>query len=220
MYDLRKDVEKIFRDSNLVFDDTQLIKSTKFTEVLFDWHSKKNLISTQNPQHFLKRDFYDSIMLSKFLKGGVNIDVGTGAGIPGLILSILNPDDQFILIDRREYPVRFLEHIRLILDLGNIEIIKSDAKDIPVGMQPETVIFKNFSNKKISGLSFEKKMIHINKLLKSRIRTKFTILVLTGSVALDIPKSIYFRDSDSVDCKVHELPSPFFDVGKYVLEMS
>ena len=71
MFDLRKDVEKILCDSNLVFDDTQLMKSIKFTEVLFDWHSKKNLISTQNPQHFLKSDFYDSIMLSKFLKGGV-----------------------------------------------------------------------------------------------------------------------------------------------------
>ncbi len=220
MFDLKKDAEKIFSNTNFVSDDDQFIKSIKFAEILFDWHSKKNLISTKNPAHFLKRDFYDSIMLSRHLKGGVNVDIGTGAGIPGIILSILNPHDHFILIDRREYPIRFLEHIKLVLDLTNVEIIKSDAKDIPQDIRPRTVIFKNFSNKKISGLSFEKKMIYINKLIKSRIPSNFTILVLTGSVALDIPKSVYFRDSDSVNCKVHELPSPFFDVSKYLLEMN
>ena len=134
-------------------------------------------------------------------------------------MSIIRPLDKFILVDRRDYPIRFLEHVKLSLNLDNIELLKVDVKDICLDVTPDTVVIKNFSNKSISGLPMVKKMSYIFKLLSYRLPGIKRILVLTGSPALDVPKLLQLEDKP-VSCQTHELTSPFFSQNKYILEMT
>ena len=219
MLEFKKEATKILSSQTSHLDVKAIEKSLKFVKLLFDWHDKKNLISTRDPLYFLKRDFYDTIQFSNYLNNGQHIDVGTGAGIPGLILSILRPNDQFVLVDRREYPIRFLQHAQLALKLDNISIMQVDVNKLSLSSTPTSIILKNFSNKKISNLPVRKKMSYLYKLIKTRVSGDYVILVLTGSLALEMPKTLSLPNVGEVSVRVKKLNSPFFDECKYILEM-
>ena len=219
MLEFKKEATKILSSQTSHLDVKAIEKSLKFVKLLFDWHDKKNLISTRDPLYFLKRDFYDTIQFSNYLNNGQHIDVGTGAGIPGLILSILRPNDQFVLVDRREYPIRFLQHAQLALKLDNISIMQVDVNKLSLSSTPTSIILKNFSNKKISNLPVRKKMSYLYKLIKTRVTGDYAILVLTGSLALEMPKTLSLPNVGEVSVRVKKLTSPFFDECKYILEM-
>jgi len=219
MLEFKKEATKILSSQTSHLDVKAIEKSLKFVKLLFDWHDKKNLISTRDPLYFLKRDFYDTIQFSNYLNNGQHIDVGTGAGIPGLILSILRPNDQFVLVDRREYSIRFLQHAQLALKLDNISIMQVDVNKLSLSSTPTSIILKNFSNKKISNLPVRKKMSYLYKLIKTRVTGDYAILVLTGSLALEMPKTLSLPNVGEVSVRVKKLTSPFFDECKYILEM-
>ena len=219
MLEFKKEATKILSSQTSHLDVKAIEKSLKFVKLLFDWHDKKNLISTRDPLYFLKRDFYDTIQFSNYLNNGQHIDVGTGAGIPGLILSILRPNDQFVLVDRREYSIRFLQHAQLALKLDNISIMQVDINKLSLSSTPTSIILKNFSNKKISNLPVRKKMSYLYKLIKTRVSGDYVILVLTGSLALEMPKTLSLPNVGEVSVRVKKLTSPFFDECKYILEM-
>ena len=219
MLEFKKEATKILSSQTSHLDVKTIEKSLKFVKLLFDWHDRKNLISTRDPLYFLKRDFYDTIQFSNYLNNGQHIDVGTGAGIPGLILSILRPNDQFVLVDRREYPIRFLQHAQLALKLDNISIMQVDVNKLSLASTPTSIILKNFSNKKISNLPVRKKMSYLYKLIKTRVSGDYVILVLTGSLALEMPKTLSLPNVGEVSVRVKKLTSPFFDECKYILEM-
>ena len=219
MLEFKKEATKILSSQTSHLDVKAIEKSLKFVKLLFDWHDKKNLISTRDPLYFLKRDFYDTIQFSNYLNNGQHIDVGTGAGIPGLILSILRPNDQFVLVDRREYSIRFLQHAQLALKLDNISIMQVDVNKLSLSSTPTSIILKNFSNKKISNLPVRKKMSYLYKLIKTRVSGDYVILVLTGSLALEMPKTLSLPNVGEVSVRVKKLTSPFFDECKYILEM-
>ena len=219
MLEFKKEATKILSSQTSHLDVKAIEKSLKFVKLLFDWHDKKNLISTRDPLYFLKRDFYDTIQFSNYLNNGQHIDVGTGAGIPGLILSILRPNDQFVLVDRREYSIRFLQHAQLALKLDNISIMQVDINKLSLSSTPTSIILKNFSNKKISNLPVRKKMSYLYKLIKTRVTGDYAILVLTGSLALEMPKTLSLPNVGEVSVRVKKLNSPFFDECKYILEM-
>ena len=219
MLEFNKEAAKILSCQASHLDEQTIKKSLRFIRLLFDWHENKNLIATKDPLYFLKRDYFDSIQFSNYLKKGEHIDLGTGAGIPGIILSILRPDDQFVLIDRREYPIRFLEHVQLALNLENVSIKQQDVSKLSLRSTPKSVILKNFSNKKISNLPITKKMSYLYKLIKTRVSGNYAILVLTGSLALEMPQTLNLPNHGDVSVKVKKLTSPFFDESKYILEM-
>ncbi len=219
MLEFNKEATNILSSQTSHLDDKVIEKSLKFIRLLFDWHDNKNLISTRDPLYFLKRDFYDTIQFSNHLKQGQHIDVGTGAGIPGLILSILRPNDEFILVDRREYPIRFLQYAQLVLDLDNISIKQVDVNKLSLSSMPTSIIMKNFSNKKISNLPITKKMSYLYRLIKSRVSGDYVILVLTGSLALKMPKTLPLPNDGIASVNIKKLRSPFFDECKYILEM-
>lgn len=219
MLEFNTEATKILSSQISHLDGKTIEKSLKFIRLLFDWHDNKNLISTRDPLYFLKRDFYDTIQFSNFLKKGMHVDVGTGAGIPGLILSILRPTDKFVLVDRREYPIRFLQHAQLALNLENISIKQVDVNKLSLSSMPTSIILKNFSNKKISNLPITKKMSYLYKLIKSRVSGDYVIFVITGSLALKIPKTLSLPDTTEVSVSVKKLDSPFFNECKYILEM-
>ena len=219
MLEFIKEATNILNSQAPYLDDRTIGKSLHFIELLFNWHENKNLIATRDPLYFLKRDFFDTIQFSHHLKKGKHVDIGTGAGIPGVILAILRPDDQFVLVDRREYPIRFLQHVQLALNLENISIEQVDVNKLSLHSTPTSIILKNFSNKRVSNLPMRKKMTYLYELIKSKVNGDYAILVLTGSLALDMPQKITLPNLGEITVRVKKLTSPFFGERKYILEM-
>jgi 16S rRNA (guanine(527)-N(7))-methyltransferase RsmG len=212
--DLNEVIETLALDRSI--STRKLLQS--YIDLLFRWHEKNNILSTRDKQYFIKRDLFDSLSMLKDLPGGNLLDIGTGAGIPGMLVSFFRSNSHVTLLDRRDNAIRFLEHAKLKLGINNVSIIKNDAKKMNIENSLNAILIKNFSNKIISKLNFEDKVLHIISMIRSRIEDKVPIYMLTGSIALcmnDISKE--FVDISQSTFTVKKLDTPYFDTNRYLL---
>jgi 16S rRNA (guanine(527)-N(7))-methyltransferase RsmG len=221
MLDNQNDLNEVIKTLALdcASPNKKLLQS--YINLLFRWHEKNNILSTRDKQYFIKRDLFDSLSMLNDLPDGNLLDIGTGAGIPGMLISFFRPDSHITLLDRRDNAIRFLEHAKLKLGINNVTIIKSDAKKMNIESSLNAVLIKNFSNKIISKLNFEDKLLHIISMIRNRIKDNVTIYMLTGSVALcmnDISKE--FIEISQSSFSVKKLDTPYFDTNRYLLEIN
>jgi 16S rRNA (guanine(527)-N(7))-methyltransferase RsmG len=215
------ELDKILTALSLNIDDSVIETIEEYLELLFKWHEQNNIISTRDRTYFLQRDFFDSLSMLSHLPKGALLDVGTGAGIPGILLSFFRPDEHITLLDRRDNPVRFLEHVKLILKLENIDIVKTDINKMIITESPSAIIFKNFSNKVVSKLSFEAKLAYIVNMVRNNLGATSRIFLLTGSNALTL-KDDMNKHCDSLNAKIAitKIETPYFDTNRYILEIT
>ena len=215
------ELDKILTALSLNVDNSVIETVEEYLRLLFKWHEQNNIISTRDRTYFLQRDFFDSLSMLSHLPKGALLDVGTGAGIPGILLSFFRPDEHITLLDRRDNPVRFLEHVKLILKLENIDIVKTDINKMIITESPSAIIFKNFSNKVVSKLSFEAKLAYIVNMVRNNLGATSKIFLLTGSNALTL-KDDMNKHCDSLNAKIAitKIETPYFDTNRYILEIT
>ena len=102
---------------------------------LLDWNKKFNLTSITDPGEIKVKHFEDSLSILEAidLKNEKVLDIGTGAGFPGIPLKIERPDIKLTLIESTKKKTEFLKHIVKILDLKDIEIIWGRAGEVKLG---------------------------------------------------------------------------------------
>lgn len=110
----------------------QIEQCAVYAELLLDWNTRVNLTRIVEPVEMAIKHFVDSAMVLRYdlLPAGARlVDVGTGAGFPGLVLKVLRPDLQVTLVDSLAKRLRFLEAVVEALDLSAVEIVHSRAED-------------------------------------------------------------------------------------------
>ena len=90
--------------------------------LLHKWNRSYNLTAVRDPEQMVSRHLLDSLSLSPLLKGPRILDVGSGAGLPGLILAITHPNLQWVLLDSALKRTRFLIQAVHELGLGNVQV--------------------------------------------------------------------------------------------------
>ncbi len=115
----------------IYLDDSQLNKFDFYYNFLLDYNKKVNLTSITEKNDVAVKHFLDSMMVSKFIKlEGAVIDIGTGAGFPGIPLKILNDSLNITLLDSSQKKIKFLE--LLIGEMGlDIKLINSHTGEVP-----------------------------------------------------------------------------------------
>lgn len=104
----------------------QLEKFGVYLTELKEWGRKMNLTSLRKDQDIIIKHFVDSLSLSRFIPdGSYVIDVGSGAGFPGIPLRIVNPSLILLLIDAKRKKVHFLRYIIRTLGLKDIDAIQT-----------------------------------------------------------------------------------------------
>lgn len=104
-----------------------------FVAMLAKWNKAYNLTSVREPEQMLIRHIMDSLAASKHLVGERFIDVGTGPGLPGIPLAIMNPDKTFVLLDSLGKRIRFQKQVQFELSIANISSVESRVE----AYQPE-----------------------------------------------------------------------------------
>jgi len=219
MNDLRKGLNEVFEALSITLSEENTKPIEEYISMLFKWHSRHNVVSTKDPEYFLKRDFFDSLSMIKYLPNGALLDVGSGGGIPGLIIGLIKKETPITLIDRRENATRFLEHVKLKLGLENIKVICGDIR-LYNDYNFEGILIKNFSNKEISKLAFTDKIKYLTELVTNKIKSNTTIYMLTGSKALELNGGPIKKKANIKNIETIKIMTPFFKTNRYLLKIS
>ena len=100
-------------------------------DLLIEWNEKINLTAITNRKDIIVKHFIDSLTIQRYLGDAVNIiDVGTGAGFPGIPIKIINPNLKVVLVDSLNKRINFLQDVIKKLNLDNIEVIHARAEDL------------------------------------------------------------------------------------------
>tara|TARA_R110002073_G_scaffold4917_21_gene31180 strand:+ start:9929 stop:10543 length:615 start_codon:yes stop_codon:yes gene_type:complete len=99
-----------------------------FVDDLIKWNKVYNLTAIREPGQILTQHIFDSLSVHAHVKGSRVIDVGTGAGFPGIPLAMLMPHRSFTLLDSNGKKTRFLQQVLINHSLGNCEVVQSRAE--------------------------------------------------------------------------------------------
>ena len=102
----------------------------EYMNLLIEWNEKMNLTAITDPEEIILKHFIDSITILKELEDDSTVvDVGTGAGFPGIPLSIMNPTLKITLVDSLNKRLIFLQEVVNKLNLKNVEIVHARAEE-------------------------------------------------------------------------------------------
>lgn len=114
----------------MTIDADRLSKLNDFAALLLRWNKGMNLISRRDINRLLPRHLLDSLSVLPYLHGNSVLDVGTGPGLPGMPLAIVDPERTFTLCDRMAKRIRFLHMAARELQTTNVELEERNlAKD-------------------------------------------------------------------------------------------
>ena len=102
----------------------------EYMNLLIEWNKKMNLTAITDPEEIILKHFIDSITILKDIEDNSKVvDVGTGAGFPGIPLSIMNPTLKITLVDSLNKRLIFLQEVVNKLNLKNVEIVHARAEE-------------------------------------------------------------------------------------------
>lgn len=102
-----------------------------YLDMLMEKNKVMNLTAIREREDIIEKHFEDSMLLNNLIKDAKNIiDIGTGAGFPGLVLAILNPDKNFLLVDSIKKKIAFLDEVIEKLELKNVKTSTKRAEEL------------------------------------------------------------------------------------------
>lgn len=108
---------------NLNLDDAVIDRLLAYHAMLVKWNKAYNLTSVRNPAEMIDRHLIDSLSLIPSLGDGNLIDVGTGPGLPGMVIALVRPDLPVWLLDSNGKKTRFLSQVKMTLKVENVTVV-------------------------------------------------------------------------------------------------
>ena len=116
---------------------------SEYREELLLWNKKVNLISRNDEKRIVERHFLESaglVEIIPFPSNSVIIDLGSGAGFPGIPIKLVRPDLKIILVESKRKKVIFLKHIIEKLSLQGIDVVQSRIEEVENRIMPADFI--------------------------------------------------------------------------------
>ncbi|MCH9643865.1 MAG: 16S rRNA (guanine(527)-N(7))-methyltransferase RsmG [Gammaproteobacteria bacterium] len=115
---------------NLTLSENQQQQLLDYLAILIKWNKAYNLVGAHDEQTLLTHHLLDSLSVTPFIKQSPVLDVGTGAGLPGIPLAIALPEIQFTLIDSNGKKTRFLKQVTSQLSLKNVQAVQDRVENL------------------------------------------------------------------------------------------
>ena len=134
----------------LGFENTPQIisKLLIYKELLIKWNNSFNLTSVTNKE-IVTHHFLDCLAVIPFIKSSTLLDVGTGAGLPGIVIAIVNPDIKVSLVDKVGKKINFIKRIIAELEIKNIEPYHDRVELLTSEEKYDGIISRAFSNMEV-----------------------------------------------------------------------
>ncbi len=126
---LRQRLEYGLQRMGLHFSVPMQQKLVHYIQLIARWNKTFNLTAIRDLEEMVSKHLLDSLVVQPFLEGSLILDVGSGAGLPGIPFAITSPDKHFVLIDTNGKKTRFLTQAKIDLKLDNVEIVQQRVQD-------------------------------------------------------------------------------------------
>ena len=143
------------RSMNLRLEARQEIQLLDYLALIGKWNRTYNLTAIHEPERMLTHHLLDSLAILHSIGAGPVLDVGSGAGLPGIPLAIARPDLEVVLLDSSQKRCGFMQQAAIELKLGNVAVVHARAEDY----QPDTK-FPQIVSRAFSDLSEFVKVTH------------------------------------------------------------
>lgn len=142
-------LNQILREGLLAMDcpleaETQS-RLVAYVRLLEKWNRTYNLTAVREPEQMVPRHLLDSLAILPYLKGPGVLDVGTGAGLPGIPLAVARPDLRFTLLDSNAKKTRFVTQACAELGLKNVEVVQERVEKYHPAVPFDTIVSRAFS---------------------------------------------------------------------------
>ncbi len=124
----------------------QLSQLLRFLGLLQKWNRVYNLTSIDSPAEMVRLHLLDSLAVLPYLKGTRVLDVGTGAGLPGLPLALFSPDKGFTLLDSNAKKTRFVRQAAIELGLPNVNVAHERIERFRTSEGFDSILARAFAN--------------------------------------------------------------------------
>jgi len=117
------------------FDEQKIGQFQKFISLLKTWNARTNLVSKNDASRLVSKHVYESLEIERhslLSKQGRVLDLGTGAGFPGIPLAILNPELLFTLLDSRRIKTLFLQEVADACQLANVKVANTRVEEYQI----------------------------------------------------------------------------------------
>ena len=125
-----ENMKKLMNEIDVDITENQISKFYDYMNLLLEWNEKINLTAITKPDEIVLKHFVDCLTIQKYIEDNKKIvDIGTGAGFPGVPLAIMNDRCRFTLVDSLNKRINFLNEIKDKLNLKNVLAIHSRAEE-------------------------------------------------------------------------------------------
>ena len=121
------------------------VRLSAYLTLLERWNRAYNLTAVRDPEAMVGRHVLDSLSILPWLEGPRVLDVGSGAGLPGIPLAVVRPDCQFYLLDSNGKRTRFLTQVAGELQLHNARVVRGRVEDYRPESLFDTVVSRAFA---------------------------------------------------------------------------
>jgi 16S rRNA (guanine527-N7)-methyltransferase len=126
---LRQQLEFGLKEMGLHFSVPVQQKLVHYLQLIARWNKAFNLTAIRDVEEMVSKHLLDSLAVQPFIEGKTVLDVGSGAGLPGIPFAITSPDKHFVLIDSNGKKTRFLMQAKIDLKLDNVEVVNKRVED-------------------------------------------------------------------------------------------
>ena len=128
--EFKEKLKKMLKELEIEIENHQLDQFYEYMNFLLEWNEKINLTAITEQDEILLKHFVDSLTILKYLKPEEKIvDIGTGAGFPGIPLAILKEDNHFTLVDSLNKRINFLNDVKEKIALENVTTLHLRAEE-------------------------------------------------------------------------------------------
>ena len=178
----------------------QLDSLLGYLELMLKWNKARNLTAIHSYSEGIKKHLLDSLSILSFIKKGKILDVGSGAGLPGIVIALMRDDVDVTSIDSVGKKCRFMEHARLDLNLTNFNVVNDRVEIYKTNECFNQIVSRAFA-------SFE----DTKKLTSHLICPEGEYLFMKGKH--------YKMESISVDFIENKVNVPFVSEERFIIQM-
>lgn len=183
----------------------QLEQLQAYLQLLQRWNKVYNLTAVRNPEDMLALHIFDSLAVAAYIQGDNCLDVGSGAGLPGIPLAIMQPSRQFTMLDTNGKKTRFIQQAIIGLALPNANVVQARVEKWQAQEKFTAIISRAFASIEdfVNGAA-------------THLQDRGTLYAMKGQLSRleleNMPEGFELH-------KIHKLELPMLDVERHLLEI-